>query len=211
MGTLIYDPSMVRTIAFAADSDSFTLAVDPGQTISVLVTLTTAALRSTVELRDPSNALLATATAAAAGQPVLLNPSGITVAGIYTVTVSGASSTTGLYTAQITLNAALEAENYGGTSNDTRATAQNIDASFITLQTPTVSAARGAVLGGNASAASIPVTTYDFESGQQGWTINNNILGTGTAAGLWHLSTRRSGNPNHTPDQFLLWGETTGT
>lgn len=166
LGSLIYDPSMVRTLAFAGDSDTFTVAVDPGQTISVLIIPTTAALQPTVELRDPSNTVVATATASAAGQRVYLNPVGATVAGVCTITVTGAASTTGLYTAQVTLNAALEAEGNGGSGNDTRATAQDIDASFITLQTTNVSATRGAVLGGNASASDF----YSFTLGAGGTT-----------------------------------------
>src|SRR5439155_24634245 len=94
-------------------------------------------------------------------------------------------------------------------ANDTSATAQNIDATFITLQTATTTAARGAVLGGNAAGAPIPGTTYDFESGLQGWTINNNIVGTGTAAGLWHLSTRRGVDANHSPVTSFYYGDDT--
>src|SRR5262249_18343370 len=73
------------------------------------------------------------------------------------------------------------------------------------------SALRGAVLGGNITGALVPVTTYDFESGQQGWTINNNILGGGSLAGLWHLSTRRSRDPGHSPVTSFYYGsEATG-
>jgi hypothetical protein len=152
-GSLIYSNTLTRVIAFAVDTDAFTLGVDPGQTLSVLLNGTTAGLQPTVQLLDPSNNLLATAMAAAAGQPVFLNTSAVSAPGTYTITVGGAAGTTGLYTVQVILNAALEAENNGGVSNDTRATAQNIDPSFITLQTADASASRGAVLGGNSAGA----------------------------------------------------------
>src|SRR5262249_47924538 len=159
LGSLIYDPSLTRTIAFAGDTDSFTVAVDPGQTIAVLVTPNSTGLQPTVELRDPSNAVVATATATGAGQPALLNPVR-TTAGTYTITVSGAGGTTGLYTVQVILNAAQEEEaTLAGVNNDTRANAQNIDGSFVTLQTPQASAQRGAVLGGNATAGPVPFFT----------------------------------------------------
>src|SRR5262249_12852640 len=52
----------------------------------------------------------------------------------------------------------------------------------------------------------------DFESGQQGFTINNTIRGTGAAAGLWHLSTRRAAETGHSPVTSFCYGsEVTGT
>jgi hypothetical protein len=212
LGGLIYDPSVTGTIAFAGDTDSYTIAVDAGQSLAVLVTPGTAALQPTVELRDPSNVVVASATAPAAGKPVFLNPTGTpTVSGTYTITIGGAGGTTGLYTAQVYLNAALEAENNGGASNDTRATAQDLDPSFITVATPTASAGRGAVLGGNAAGAPAVVANYDFETGLQGWTVNNNIIGGGSSAGLWHLSTRRGTQTGHSPVTSFYYGsETTG-
>ncbi len=54
------------------------------------------------------------------------------------------ASTVGAYTIEATLNADLEAESYGGAANNTRATAQNIDNSFINLGS---GVSRGAVQG----------------------------------------------------------------
>src|SRR5262249_11047771 len=60
-----------------------------------------------------------------------------------------AGGTTGAYTVQVTLNAALENEgNVPGSTNNTRATAQDLSGSFVTLQTPQTTAQRGAVSGG---------------------------------------------------------------
>src|SRR5205814_1248186 len=53
LGSLIYDPTASAAIVPAGDSDSFTLAVDPGQTITVLVTPTSASLQPSLTLRDP--------------------------------------------------------------------------------------------------------------------------------------------------------------
>src|SRR5262249_5968678 len=94
----------------------------------------------------------------------------------------------------------LESEaNLVGVSDDTRDTAQDLTSAFVTLQTTQSAAQRAAVIGGNAAGASIPFSTSDFESGQQGYTINNNIRGTGSSAGLWHLSTLPGTQTGHSP------------
>src|SRR5262249_6411896 len=182
---------------------------DPGRTIAGLGTPTPAALRASVEVRDPSNGLLGTATAAAAGQPVFLNTLAVTSGGAYTINVSGAGGTSGLYTARVILNAALEAENNGGAANDTRLTAQSLDTALVTLQTPSASAQRGAVLGGNPNAAPAPFFTANFETGQQGFTINNGPQ-PGHVAGLWHLSTGRGSQSGHSPTHSFYFGQAEG-
>ncbi|HEY2414903.1 MAG TPA: autotransporter-associated beta strand repeat-containing protein [Pirellulaceae bacterium] len=152
-GSLIYDPSVSRVIAYAGDTDSYTLAVDAGQTISVLVNQVNGSLRPAVELRDPANNLITSTNASTNLQPVFLNAVPATTSGTYTVTVSGSNANRGLYVLQVVLNSALEAENNGGAANDSIATAQNIDNSFVALSTSTVTASRGAALGGNAASA----------------------------------------------------------
>ena len=67
---------------------------------------------------------------------------------IYTFSVSGAGGTTGNYSLQVILNAAQELEGtISGKTNNTLATAQNIDGSFIKLRTSPAKAERGAVSG----------------------------------------------------------------
>jgi Ca2+-binding RTX toxin-like protein len=211
LGSLVYDPSTSGLIGPAGDTDTFTLAVDPGQTITVLVTPTTAALQPTVELRDPSSTVVGSATASAAGQKVLIQSVAATTGGTYTITVGGAGGTTGLYTVQVILNAAQEEEGTPAVvNNDTRANAQNLDGSFVTLRTPQASAQRGAVLGGDAATAT-PVVffTADFETGQQGFTINNGPQ-PGHVAGLWHLSTGRGSQAGHSPTHSFYFGQGEG-
>ena len=147
-GSLIYDPSASDTINYAGDTETYTLAVDPGQTISVLVTANSPGLQPTVTVFDPSNTNLGTATAAVAGQNALLQTVATTTGGTYSIAVGGANSTTGSFTVRVTLNAALENEGIlASASNNTLATAQDINSSFVTLATPQASASRGAVLG----------------------------------------------------------------
>src|SRR5262249_4813446 len=149
------------------------------------------ALQPNVTLRDPSSAVIGSATASAAGQKALLQATTVTAGGTYTITVGSAASTTGTYTVQVILNAAEEEEGtLAAAAKDRRATAQNIDGSFVPLQTAQGTAQRGALLGGNVQGTLVPVTTFDFESGASGFVINNTPP-SGAATGLWHLSTGR--------------------
>ncbi len=90
-------------------------------------------------------------------------------AGTYTMTVGGAGGTTGNYTVQVILNAALEMEGtLPGVSNDTLATAQDISSSFINLHTSVGDAQRGAVTGAitgaGYSGAAVPFTFEDIST-----------------------------------------------
>ena len=135
-GSLIYGRSVAGFIGSTTETDTFTISIDPKQTISVLVTPTTSTFRPAVQLLDPSGATISTASAAAAGQVALIQTatSTATTTGIYKIVVSGVSSTTGNYTVQVTLNAALEREGtVSGVTDDTMGTAQNVDASAVAL------------------------------------------------------------------------------
>ena len=89
-----------------------------------------------------SGPLAGSATASALGKQAVLQTVGVTTAGLYTIEV-GSASGTGQYTVQVYLNAALELESHDGSTNNTPATAQNIDGSFTPLLK---GATRGAVL-----------------------------------------------------------------
>src|SRR6185503_13078971 len=67
-GSLIYDPTASGLIGAAGDTDTFTLAIDPSQTITVLVTPTSGGLQPTVQVIDPGNAVIGSASAAGVGQ-----------------------------------------------------------------------------------------------------------------------------------------------
>jgi hypothetical protein len=83
LGSLIYDPSVSDTVNFAGDTETYTLAIDPGQTITVLVTPTSSGLRPSVQLIDPNNNVIGSATATAAGQKALLQTVPTTTGGTY--------------------------------------------------------------------------------------------------------------------------------
>jgi hypothetical protein len=146
-GSLIYDTALTGLINFAGDTDTFTVNLDAGQTVTLLVTPTAAGLRPTVQLVGPDEDVLASARASAAGQPALLQTVPAQDAGTYAIVVGSANRTVGSYSVKVTLNAAIETEGVTTGSNATPATAQDINGSFVSLRTPLTRAQRGAVLG----------------------------------------------------------------
>jgi len=173
LGSLVYDPDISGLINFAGDVDNFTLNIDPGQTISIIVTSTSGGLQPRVELFDPSSSSLgfAQATGLVAGIQTRATTSG----GLYRIAVSGGSGTVGDYTVQVILNSAFELEGLlAGATNNTIATAQNINGSFLNLDTSLAHAQRGAVLGEvSAAATSNLISNGGFETGNfTGWTVS---------------------------------------
>src|SRR5262249_34057360 len=72
--------------------------------------------------------------------------------GTYTLTFTGANSTTGNYTVQVYLNAAVE-NPLPGVGNKTRASAQSLDTSFVPLGTNQGAFSRAAVIGSGGASA----------------------------------------------------------
>ncbi|HRI16744.1 MAG TPA: hypothetical protein PLX89_27445, partial [Verrucomicrobiota bacterium] len=163
-GGLIYETSFRGNISPTrnlpgGDTDIITLDVDPGQTITVIVTPEDPTLRPKVTLAG-NGLTTATATAPALNKRAVIQTrkaagalwaQGPTVH--CTVTVAGAGLSYGHYSVQLVLNAAAELEEYDGPANDSLATAQNIEGSFITLGTGTPKPERGAAFGSAATGA----------------------------------------------------------
>ena len=178
-GSLIYSGSASTTnIAAGSDTDSFTISLDAGQTITALVH-PASGLQPTIQLCDPSGTVLATASSAAAGTDALIQTIPVASAGLYTITVASVGSTVGSYTAQVYLNTALETEGHNGPTNDTAATAQDISGSFVSLGG---AASRGAVLGTTDS------STGDYYSFSLGAGDSISVGVAGLTAGALHVS-----------------------
>ena len=139
-GSMAFGATQVGGITTTSDTDGFTIALDAGQILTVLAD-PSPGLQPSVELRDPSNNVVATATAAGAGQDAVIQAYPITAPGVFTITVSGAGATTGTYTLRPVINAVLEAENHNGPANDSRAASQNLEAAFILPGGPVATAA----------------------------------------------------------------------
>src|SRR5262249_29832682 len=163
-GSLIYDPTTSGLIGIAGDTDSFTLSIDAGQQITVIVRPTTVTtLQPTITLRDPASALIGTATAPAVNQNAILQTIPTTTAGPYTITVGGAGTTVGNYTVQVILNAAEELErNAGQPTNDTAGTAQNLNPAFLSMGG---TASRAAVIETIASTSDLDFYSMSLTAG----------------------------------------------
>src|SRR5207344_1695411 len=124
-GSLIYNRSITGGIG-SGDTDIYTLAVDPGQTISVLATASGSGLQPSIQLLDPNGGVIGSATAGGAGQNALLQTAAAAAtSGTYQIVISGAGASTGGYGLQLTLNAALESEGVLlGVDNDSLVSAQ---------------------------------------------------------------------------------------
>jgi hypothetical protein len=178
-GSLIYDPTVTDVIAPAGDTEAFTLNVNAGQTITVVVQSTT--LQGTFTLTDPNGKQIGSVTATGAGQDAVLQAVPANVSGSYTLTVGGATGTMGLFTAQIILNAAVQNELHGGPSDDTIATAQDLTNAFLSLGT--AGASRAAVVGkvpGGLAAGDVVLGERTDQFGSPGGQIaiydNNGVL-----------------------------------
>ncbi|MBN2474704.1 MAG: hypothetical protein JXB62_08850, partial [Pirellulales bacterium] len=136
--------SVEAEITTADETDSFTIDLDDGQTLTVLVE-PEATLQPLVELKDPDGITIGAVTSSAAGESALLQTIPTTGPGTYTMVITDAADATGSYTARLILNAALENEQHEATPNDDLASAQDLQPSFIMLGVD--SATRGAVLG----------------------------------------------------------------
>ena len=191
LGSLIYDQVAAGIIGTATDTDSFTIDVAAGQKVTVLVT-PTSTLRPKVTLGST------TVPAEGSGKKALLQT--VAASGPQTITVSGLDGTTGGYSIQVLLNTALETESHDGDGNNV--TPQNIDDSFITVATTTVSADRGAVMGRTDSNPTVELLKSDFETagGHNAWTID-----TGTN-NLWHNSIGHRAEPGHSATHSMYFG-----
>lgn len=166
MGSLVYEAAFAGSVGGAGDTDSFTLPIATGQAVSVLIT-PAGGLWPAVVVRDPAGAIIASATATAAGGNALLSMLAVSQAGTYTITVSSAGDSRGDYAGDVVVNASLESESHGGPSNDTVGGAQEIDVSLAPQQAPLAAGRRGAVLGvtdttaGRADYYSLPLAAGD--------------------------------------------------
>ncbi len=199
LGSRIFTGAVTGFINPVGDTDSYTINLDAGQTLGAYATAG-GGLISGLQITNPTGVTVGLATAAAANAAAVVPSFALTVSGTYTLTLSGASNSSGSYTLGIDLNAAIEPESFGGTTNDTLATAQNINGSFI----PVGNASRGAVLGGGNALASGILLNNNFETGLNGFVINN------TLGSMWHLSTGRGAQSGHSASTSLYFGQAEG-
>jgi autotransporter-associated beta strand protein len=147
LGSLIQSVDVVNDVVFTpGDESKFSVDLTTaGQQLAVLVS-PSASLQPTIEIRDSSNGLIGSSTAANSGDSASISsvPLGI---GVYEITVTGASNSTGAFSMNASLNVHLEEDQSDG-ANDSFATAESIDNSFISLSGSSQRGAAAGSLGG---------------------------------------------------------------
>ena len=198
LGSLIYEQSFPDAIDAAADTDLFGVDLDAGQSLTVIIE-GASGLTPSVQVEDPDGMMIADVTAP--GNDAVAQVLSVETAGQYVINVGGANDTTGAYEVRLLLNAATETEGYTGNDNDSRANAENIDASALALGDSFgrggTAVERLAVVGRLPSSDGTPVDGDDFETGSldSRWTTSSsNALGRiqvtgnfGTAGGNFGL------------------------
>lgn len=171
------------------DTDDFTINLDGGQLLNVLVFPIAGgsvfsplpnALRPRLEVYNAANVLVGSIDAPGAGQRIILLSLPLVTSGTYTLRVRGLDGTVGYYQLYVSLNTSLEEEGrLPGATNNSPATTQSLDPSFLTLSTDLTKSSCGAVIGTmtgavDANPGSV-VFQADFESGDNGFTLDNTV------------------------------------
>ncbi len=128
-GSLIYTGTDSHVLVTPTDVDYLTVSLNAGETLTLIGTPTTSSLQLAITVLDPSNNVIATATAPAQGANAVIETAPVTTTGTYTIAISDANGNLGLYSIQAYLNSYVKQ----GTSNDTIATAQDISGSSYLL------------------------------------------------------------------------------
>ncbi|MCA9212784.1 MAG: Ig-like domain-containing protein, partial [Planctomycetales bacterium] len=132
LGSLAYEQTVTGQIDSAGAVETSTLAIQAGQSIAVLAN-SASSLQVDVTLKDPIGTVIGQTTATSAGDSVFIQSFITTLSGNYTIEFRGASGSTGDFDAKVYINSAIEEEAITGTNNDSIASAQNLDAAFVTV------------------------------------------------------------------------------
>jgi hypothetical protein len=153
LGDLIYTGSTItHELVTPRDVDSLTLALDAGQTLSVIGTPSTAALQLGLSVLGPNGKVVANATAPAAGQNAVIQTATVATTGTYTIRIKDTAGNLGFYSIQVYLNSYVKQ----GTSNSSLSSATNLSGSSYALGSSGTD--RLAVVG---SLPANPLTTGD--------------------------------------------------
>jgi subtilase family serine protease/methionine-rich copper-binding protein CopC len=123
-------PAVIDSFTAPAQTDSYEVTVDAGQTLTVEISPLDPSLLASVTV-TPGVGSPTTAFANAANEPAIIQTL-VTSAGVYTIDIANVSGL-GNYTVRAVINSAVEVEAAGGPDNDTPGSAQSLDASVTPL------------------------------------------------------------------------------
>jgi hypothetical protein len=154
--------SVTGVLNATGDVDAFTIDVDPGQTVSLVLVPQSGNPQARLELFAPDGTSLGSADASVAGQTVYLQTLPAADAGTYRIEVSSLAGA-GAFDLKLALNAALEEEALSGSSNNDLAGAQDLAAAWIEVGN---GSQRAAVLGtADGAGGTADVYRVDLDAG----------------------------------------------
>ena len=124
-GSLAYT-NVANRYVDVGDQDSFTIKIAPAQTLTARIQ-TEQSLQVHAELFDPQGSLIVSSTAPAGSTELFLGTVPVIAGGTYTIRLTGVNGSAGLALVFLSLNRVEETEHYTGISDDTLATAQDLD------------------------------------------------------------------------------------
>ena len=124
LGSLVYETTIDNILLSSTDVDTYDLAIDPHQTLSVIATPGSSSITVTVTLISPNGHVLGSASSPTPGAPAVLPAVQSSGGGTYQIEISGGP---GEYTVEPILNAYVDPASFGGASNGSIASATPID------------------------------------------------------------------------------------
>ncbi len=132
MGSLIHTSSVAADFLESSEQDAYSLDLDSGQTLTLSLQPEDPSILSQIDVYDPDDTLLGSATASDPGNPVFLQVLPIENHGTYRI-IAKSIEGTGEYNASYWLNSILETENLGGEGNNDLDSAIEISPSSIEM------------------------------------------------------------------------------
>ncbi|HEY5315136.1 MAG TPA: ELWxxDGT repeat protein, partial [Pirellulales bacterium] len=175
-GSQVSHGTLTGAVNFVGDTDSYTLSLAAGQTLSIALLPSAGLLLGQISLRGPGVSDLALSPGA--GIAALLESVAIGSSGTYTITVTGLAADTGAYTLEAVLNAAFEDESLGIDSDDSQLVAQSLDGGFRSLAG---AATEAAVVGSLSSSNDQDWYRFTLAAGQS---VSLDVLAANGASGL---------------------------
>lgn len=174
-GSLAYRSEASGEFLTENEIDVFQIELQAGSILNFALN-SNETLQTMVNVRSPGGSVVATGQAATSGEAFLLADIPIDISGQYDIEIGNAASTVGAYSIEALLNASHESESFGGSSNDTLLSAQELESTFVDLLSEGTSQ-RGAVVG---TLGSNLIALEDFETAPLGpqWqhTITNEFF-----------------------------------
>lgn len=131
-GSQIFAASAINQVAYDSDTVEFELALDANQLLTLSVVNQSGSLLPSVTITDADGFLVAAGTALTTADIIHFDSIPVPAADIYTITVAGDSGTSGFFDASLLLNAGLDVELADLGTNDTLATAQDLEITSLT-------------------------------------------------------------------------------